>query len=299
MVMMLVVVVVTAAAVTVLMVMVVLMVMMLVVVVVTAAAVTILMVMMVRMLQFFQRLFQCCLSCHSFSQLRAGQLIPGRGYNGSICIMLAEHCQCVVQLLLSNRIGTGQDYGRSCGNLVNIELAKILQVNLHLTRIHNRHSIAQCHFIIGHLVHGSNYIRQLADAGGFDDDPVRIVLGNHLFQRLAEITHQAAANASGIHFCDVDTGILQKAAVDADLTKFIFDQHQLLPLIAFGNHLFDQRGFTGAQKAGINVDFCHIQTPSVQNFHFIIITLFPDLDKVKYSLRQDFLVTFLPGRISL
>ncbi len=57
--------------------------------------------------------------------------------------------------------------------------------------------------------------------------------------------------------CDLDAGILQKAAVNADLTEFVFNQHHLLALIGFLQQLLDQGGLAGAEKAGNNVDCGH------------------------------------------
>jgi hypothetical protein len=83
-----------------------------------------------------------------------------------------------------------------------------------------------------------------------------VLLRDHV-QRLAEITGQAAANAPGIHLVHGHTGILQKAAVNADLPKFIFNENQFFPRIALGNELFDEGGLTGSQEAGNNVNSCH------------------------------------------
>ena len=56
---------------------------------------------------------------------------------------------------------------------------------------------------------------------------------HNLAQCLSEITNQGAADAARIHFCNVDPGVLQEAAVDSDLAKFILDQNDLLT----GEHL--------------------------------------------------------------
>ena len=56
-----------------------------------------------------------------------------------------------------------------------------------------------------------------------------MILIQHLLQRTAEITHKAAADAAGIHLGDLNPGLLEKAAVNTDLSEFILDQHQLFP----------------------------------------------------------------------
>ena len=76
-------------------------------------------------------------------------------------------------------------------------------------------------------------------------------------QSLLEVAHQAAADAAGVHLGDLDAGLLEKAAVDADLTEFVFDEHQLFAAVGLGDELADQSGFTGSQKAGEDIDFGH------------------------------------------
>ena len=187
--------------------------------------------------------------------------------------MLAQHGHGLVQLILGNGIGTGEDNGGSSLNLVIVELTEILGVDLHLTGIGNSHGITQLHIL--HLLHGSNHIRQLANAGGFDNHPVGVILGNHLLQSLTEVTHQAAADAAGVHLGNIDAGLLQETAVNADLTKFIFNQHQLLAAVTFRNHFLDQCGLTGSQKAGINIDFCH-WIHLLYCFYFIPVIIAPE-----------------------
>ena len=233
-------------------------------VMVTAAALitvvmmmVVLMVMMVLMSQFRQFLGQGYLTVHSLQQLSAGQFVPGGGNDGSVGIMLAQHFHGLVQLGLGNGIGTGQDNGSGGFHLVVIELTEVLHVDLHLAGIYHSHGVAQSHIVGGDLLHSTNDIGQLAHTGGFDDDAVRMVLVNNLGQSLTEVTHQAAADAAGIHFGDVDAGILQETAINADLTEFIFDQNQFLTCIGFLDHFLDQGRFTCSEESGVNVDFCH------------------------------------------
>ena len=148
--------------------------------------------------------------------------------------------------------------------MIVIEFAKVLGVNLHLAGIADSHGVAQGYIFGGHLADSADNIGQLANTGGFDDNTVRIVLGDHLFQRLAEVTNQAAADAAGVHLSDVDAGILQEAAVNADLAKFVLDQNQLLACISLLDHLFDQGRLTGTQEAGVNINFRH-------NLHLLYI----------------------------
>ena len=236
------------------------MVFMVVIVVVTASAVLamLMMVMVLLFLQLCQISRNLCLTLHRFHQLRAGKLVPRCGDNGSLRIVFPQHSNSGIQLLLRDAVGTGQDNGRSSFDLVIVELTEVLHINLNLTGIYNRHCAVQNHILIGHLFHSRHHIGQLAHTGGFNHDPVGIVLCNHLIQSLTKIAHQAAADAAGVHFRNIDTRILQETAINTDLTKFIFDQHQFLSRITFGDHLFNQSCFAGTQKAGVYINFCHL-----------------------------------------
>ena len=212
---------------------------------------------LVFVLQLMQLRSNGGLALHCLHQLRAGQLIPRRCDQSGLCIMLPDQRNGGIQLLLSNGIGAGQNDG-GCGfDLVVVELTKVLHIYLHLTGIGNGNRMTQHHIFIGHFLNGSDHIRQLAYTGGLDNDPIGVIFGDDLGQRLAKIAHQAAANAAGVHFRNVDAGVLQETAVDADLAKFIFDQHQFFALVGFLDHLFDQRGLAGTKEAGININFCH------------------------------------------
>ena len=70
--------------------------------------------------------------------------------------------------------------------------------------------------------------------------------------------------------CGVGAGLFQEAAVNVDLAKFVFDQHQLFALVGFRQQLFDECGLTGTQEAGDDVDFCHGISP-FQKFYTTVI----------------------------
>ena len=235
-----------------------LMVVMMLMMIMAAAAVLLMMVMMVRfLLQLLQLLCQGSIAFHSLQQLISGQLLPRCGYDGSLRIALTEQGDRPIQLLPVDAVRTGKDNSLGGFHLVIIKLAKITHIDLDLGGIYHRHRVSQCHLFTGKLLHCAHHIRQLAHTGRLDQDPVRGILLQHLLQCLTEIANQTAANTAGVHLRDLDACLLQKTAVNADLTKLIFDQHQLLTLVAFLDQFFDQRSFTCTQKAGINIDLCH------------------------------------------
>ena len=221
---------------------------------------------------------------HRLHQLSAGQFGPGRRHQRGMVVMLPDQGNGSIQLSLRDRIGAGQDNGGGGLDLVVVELAKVLHIDLDLTGIRHRNSIAQNHIFICDFFYSSNHIRQLAHTGGFDHDPVRIILTDNLFQRLTEIAHQTAADAAGIHFCNVDARILQKAAVNTDLTELILNEHQLFTLIGLLDHFLNQRRFPRAEKPGVNIDFCHAKHLL---YKFILYIITPTYRKDKTKIHED------------
>ena len=107
------------------------------------------------------------------------------------------------------------------------------------------------------ILHRADHITQLADTGGLNEYSVRMELIQHLFQSLAKVTYQTAADTAGIHLGDLNAGILQKTAVNGDFAEFVFNQHKLLACESFLDQLFDQSCLSGSQKTGKNIYFCH------------------------------------------
>ncbi len=233
------------------------------------------------LLQLCQLRCQRSLALHSLRQLFAGKLVPGSRYDGCLIVVRTDQLHRGIQLGLRNGIRPGED-NCGCGfDLVVIEFTEILHIDLDLTCVTDCHRIAQSHVLIGDLLHRADHIGQLANAGGLNDDPLGIVLLDNLGQSLSEVTHQRAADAAGVHLRNIDARILEKAAVDADLTEFVFNQDKLLALVGLGDHLFNQRGFTGTQEAGINVNF-HKNTFCIKFFSYIIPP-FDIIDKSYFS----------------
>ena len=222
---------------------------------VTAAAAV--MFLFMTMSQFFQMGSQTILTSHGIQNLLAIQLGPGGSDQCSFFIVLTNQLHSGIQLGLGNIIGTGQNNGTGSFDLIVVELAKVLHIDLHLAGIRHSNRMAQNHIFRNYFLHSCYHITELAHTGGLNHYAVRMILFDHLGQSLAKVAHQAAANAAGVHFRNVDAGILQETAVNTDLTEFIFDQYQLLTLVSFLDHFLDQSGLTGTQKAGVYINFCH------------------------------------------
>ena len=176
----------------------------------TTAAFTFFMVMMIVMLllQLCQLCCQRSLSCHSLLNLRTGQFIPRCCNNSSLIIQLPYHGDSCVQLLLRNRVRSGQHNSGGSFDLIIIEFTKVFHINLDLACINHSNRIPQGNLVIGDFFNCTNHIRKLADSGWFDNNPVRCVLSQNLLQSLSKITNQTAANTAGVHLCNINASFL-------------------------------------------------------------------------------------------
>ena len=174
--------------------------------------------------------------------------------------MLAQQRHGSSQLFFGHILRAAQNDRAGMLDLVEEELAEVLDVHLALGHISHGYKAVQLHrHVLGYAFHRVDHIGKLAYAGGLDQNTVGVIGFDHLAQRLAEIAHQRAADAAGVHLVDHDAGFLQKTAIDTDLAKFIFNQHYLLALESLGKQLLNQRGLASAQKTGNNINLGHVR----------------------------------------
>ena len=229
------------------------------VMIVAAAAVLVVMVVLMLLVELcHQLLCQGGAASHGGQDLVAGQVVPGGGDDDGVGVLLLHQSDDLLELLLLHVLGAAEDDGAGVLDLVVEELTKVLHVHLALLGVDHGHRAAQLHFaLLGHVADGLGYVGELAHAGGLDEDAVGVILLQHLPQSLAEVAHQGTADTAGVHLGDLDAGVLEETAVNADLTKFIFNQNDLLAGEGFRQQFFDQRGLPSAQKAGDNINGCH------------------------------------------
>ena len=178
-------------------------------------------------------------------QLAAGELIPGGGHHQSLGIVLLQQGHGGVQPDLGNAVGAAEHDGRGVFHLIVEELTEVFHIHLALGGVHHGDQGVELD-IRRAALDGFGHVGQLAHAGGLDEDAVRGEFFHHLGQGLREIAHQRAADAAGAHLPDLDARVLQEAAVDGDIAEFVFDQHQLLAGVGFGDELLDQGGLARA-----------------------------------------------------
>ena len=129
---------------------------------------------------------------HSGKDGLSVQLVPRGREDGGGGVLLLQHRHGGLQLLLGELLSAREDNGAGGLHLIIIELAKVLHIHLHLGSI--RHGDKAVKPQLRHIRHGilhrHNYIRELANPGGFNENAVRMELSRHILQRLVEIPHQ-------------------------------------------------------------------------------------------------------------
>ena len=206
------------------------------------------------------------LAVHDRDDLGAGQGGPVGGDDGGGGVLLCQQGNGGSDLILTGVAGAAQDDAGGMADLIVIELAEVLHIHFDLVDIgHGDKAVQQHRQGLGHALDRAGDIAQLADAGRLDEDAVGVVGLNDLFQRLAEIADQTAADAAGVQLVDLNTGLAHKATINADLAELVLDQDDLLACERLFDELFDKGSLAGAEEAGENVDFgfvfCHSWVP--------------------------------------
>ena len=246
----------------VMMVMVMMLMFLIIVMVMMAAALTlVIIVVIVMMMLFFFRQKLICQRYrlyHGVMDRLPGQLIPWSSDNARIGILLTDHGDRRIQLLLVNVLGPGQNNG-ACGlDLIVVELTEVLHIDADLLDVRHCHQRTDLKVaVLRRILDRPAHVRQLAHARRLNQDMIRMELVHNLTQRLGKITHKRAADAAGIHLCDVDAGVLQESAVNADLAEFILNQDNLLSCKHILDQLLDQCCLPCSEKTRNNINFSH------------------------------------------
>ena len=220
-------------------------------------ALLVIIVIMGRLGELLQGRLQGVLALHGGEDRLAGKLAPGGGDDHGVGVVLPKQGQGLGELFLAHVLGPAQDDGAGALHLVVEEFAEVLHIDLGLLGVHHGGEAVEGDVVGVDPLHGADHVGKLAHARGLDQDSVGSVLGKDLFQRPAEVPHQGAADAAGVHLVHLNARILHEGAVDADLAEFVLDQHQLFALVGFRNELLDQGRFPRAQKAGEDVNLSH------------------------------------------
>ncbi len=207
----------------------------------------VMMVMVCCFLRFFHQMFcKIVLLFHCTADDIAGQIVPRRGDDRCGRVVFFQQSNNGFQLCFVHLLRTGEDDRGCVFDLVVEEFTEILHVHLRLGAVNDSGEAVEFRlaFGIGALC-CTDDIGQLADAGRFDDDAVGCIVCNNLCQCFTEVADERAADASGVDLGHFNAGILHEAAVNTDLTEFVFDENELFALIAFCDQLLDEGCLTG------------------------------------------------------
>ncbi len=153
--------------------------------------------------------FQVSCPLDSGQNILSVQFLPGRSDDGCLPVVFSDQLNALAQLFLRNISGAAQHNGACMGNLINEELSEILNIHLTFGGIHNGDRAVERHILcINHILYCFHYVGKLPYSRGFDQDPLRLIGVHYFFQGSAEVPHQRAADAAGIHFLDLDPRFL-------------------------------------------------------------------------------------------
>ena len=245
------------------------------VVVASAIAMLVVIVMMVMVVMLLLKcadsIVECVLMLHCRKDVRACKLIPGSRDYGGGSVILSDESGSVLDSRLLCGVGVRKDHGGSVADLIAEELAKVLHIHLALTCVNNGGEAADLKICALDTLHRLNNVGELANARGLDENSVGVVLCQHLGKSLGKITNERAADTARVHLGDLDAGILEEAAVNADLAKLVLDKDELLAGVGLFYKLLDERGLTCAEEARKNINSSH-SLFSIFDFSFIILT---------------------------
>ena len=228
--------------------------MMLMIVVMSAATLTLVMMFVTMMIVTTYRadhFFLFPSMFHRFQNLISPQFLDWGSDDHRIFIHFADHFHCTLHFFLCclRCICTAENNGSCILQLIFKELSKVSHIHLTFVHIYHGSITIQADLTVHiHILHRFDHIRQFSHTRRLDHDPIRMIGSDHFFQRSSKIPHQRTADTARIHLPDLNTRLLQKTSVNTDLSKFIFNQHYLLPLQSLRQQLFDQCSFACSQK---------------------------------------------------
>ena len=197
------------------------------VIVMVLVVIVMVVVMLCLVMQALELLLDGIASLHCRQKLLAVKLTPRGCYDGCRCVVCAQKCDRLVKLCLRNRIGVREHDATGVLDLIVEELAKVFHIHLALFHVDDRGEAIELHALRRNVLHRTDDIRKLANARGLDENAIGMIGCENLLERLAEIANKRAADASAVHFGHLNACVLHKAAVDANLAEFVFNQHEL------------------------------------------------------------------------
>ena len=228
-------------------------------IVIVVVMLVVMLVMLMLLLKLVKSVLECILLLHSGKNILAVQLVPRSGNDSSGSVVLSDKLNGSLYLLCLGKVGMRKNNSGSIGDLIVIELAKILHIHLTLINVCYGGEAIELGVLPFHRLNSLDNVGKLSYSAGLDDNTVGVELVKHLYKRLGEITDERATDTAGIHLGNFDAGVLKEASVNTDLTEFVFYKHKLLCAVCFFDKLLYKSGLTCSEEAGKNIYFRHFQ----------------------------------------
>ena len=227
---------------------------MVVIVVMSAAAlvIVVVMVMVVVLMLFLKCLYSVLkgvLMLHSGENILAVKRVPGGSDDYRALVMLTKERYALGDFFIPCSLRMRENDSRSIGDLIVIELAKVLHIHLALIYVGNGGKAIESRAVLLCCLSGSDNVGKLANARGLDNNSVGVILLDNLNESLGEIANQRAADAARVHLGNFNARIGKETAVNTDLAKLVLDKNHLFARVGLFNKLLNQRGLTSAEKA--------------------------------------------------
>ena len=230
----------------------------LVIVAVALFIVVMMFVMLMLLLEFLKRGVESILLLHSGENILAVKLVPRSSNDSSGRIVLSDKLHRLLCLMRFSSIGMRKNDAGSVGNLVVIELAKVLHIHLTLVNVCNGSEAVENRIGGIYRLNSLNNVRELSNSARLDYNSVGVELVKHLGKCLGEIANKRTANATGVHLSNLDTCILKEASVNTDFAKLVFDKNELFTVVCLFDKFLYKCGFSGSEETGENIYFRHI-----------------------------------------
>ena len=126
-------------------------------------------------------LFQRYRIFHDLQHLLSIELVDRRSDDRCRLINPSQQLHSLLRLLLIHDIGPAHHHSPRKLYLIIKKLAEIAHIHLTLLSVYHGGIAVQRHLLIlfSHILNRLDHVRQLAHAGGLDQDPVRMILRDH------------------------------------------------------------------------------------------------------------------------
>ena len=236
-----------------------LVVMVMLVIVTVALLVVMVMVVLMLVLKLLDSSLESILLLHSCENDGTVKLVPRCSNDGGIRVVLSDKLERGMDFIFLCNIGMRKNYARSIGNLVVVELTKVLHIHLTLVDVGNGSKAVELCALGVRGANSLDNVGKLTDTAGLYNNAVGVEFVKHLNERLGKIADQGAADTARVHLGNLNTRVLKETAVDAYLAKLILDKHELFTLVRFLDKLFYKRCFACSEEAGKNIYFRHLK----------------------------------------